>query len=385
MIQDPASGHPLLSGRRLRPVLGPAALGLGLVTLVCVEGVVLRRQPALPHAVVWGSGLAVVLCALPWRHPGLTTRAAGAVAISGSVSLTLLVGQPPLHVWGLGEGLALLVLLSEVVRQATTRVAAVLAPLLGTAAIAVPLRDDDPSRFTLLVTALTAAVSAYSLVLRSAEAQRVRDLVDVRSAERAELARELHDVVAHHITGVVVLARAAGYTQLEREAAATVFTRIEHSAGETLSAMRRLVVLLRDGSAPTAPVAGLADLRELAETYSGTGPPVTLRVDPGLEDEVSPEVAAGVHRIAREALTNARKHGADATGVVIEVHRLVQAVQVTITDDGSRPDPLAAGSGGGFGLVGLTERAQALGGSLRAGPLPEGGWRVTATLPNRPR
>ncbi|MEV7171283.1 histidine kinase [Streptomyces sp. NPDC093224] len=263
--------------------------------------------------------------------------------------------------------------------------------------MAVPVRDTDPGRFTLLFCVLTVVVGAYSLVLRIQSAQRVHDLRAVRTAERLELARELHDLVAHHVTGIVVEARAARFTKVTADHAAEIFGRIETAGDEALASMRRLVKVLRDdtGTAPatpsapavpasTTPVAGLAEIRELTERSSRTGPPVLLTVESGLEERLPAPVAATAHRIVREALTNVAKHAATATAVRIRLRTVPAGLEIRIADDGGRPARLSEQArGGGYGLAGMTERAEALGGSLTAGPTPEGGWLVTATLPLR--
>ncbi|MEU6209782.1 histidine kinase [Streptomyces sp. NPDC047023] len=372
-------------------------LVLVLLALVAVEGAALARRPSLPHAAVWASGVLVCLSAAPWPRIPLLTRAWFAAAVTWTTTLALILGDHPLAVWGSGEALALLVLLSQVLLRAPARTAAVLGPLLGLGCMAVPVRDTDPGRFTLLFCVLTVVVGAYSLVLRIQSAQRVHDLRAVRTAERLELARELHDLVAHHVTGIVVEARAARFTKVTADHAAEIFGRIETAGDEALASMRRLVKVLRDDtatapatpSAPavpasTTPVAGLAEIRELTERSSRTGPPVLLTVESGLEQRLPAPVAATAHRIVREALTNVAKHAATATAVRIRLRTVPAGLEIRIADDGGRPARLSEQArGGGYGLAGMTERAEALGGSLTAGPTPEGGWLVTATLPLR--
>ncbi|MFF0552373.1 sensor histidine kinase [Streptomyces sp. NPDC004311] len=372
-------------------------LVLVLLALVAVEGAALARRPSLPHAAVWASGVLVCLSAAPWPRVPLLTRAWFAAAVTWTTTLALILGDHPLAVWGSGEALALLVLLSQVLLRAPARTAAVLGPLLGLGCMAVPVRDTDPGRFTLLFCVLTVVVGAYSLVLRIQSAQRVHDLRAVRTAERLELARELHDLVAHHVTGIVVEARAARFTKVTADHAAEIFGRIETAGDEALASMRRLVKVLRDdtGTAPatpsapavpasTTPVAGLAEIRELTERSSRTGPPVLLTVESGLEERLPAPVAATAHRIVREALTNVAKHAATATAVRIRLRTVPAGLEIRIADDGGRPARLSEQArGGGYGLAGMTERAEALGGSLTAGPTPEGGWLVTATLPLR--
>ncbi|MFG2338317.1 sensor histidine kinase [Streptomyces yangpuensis] len=362
-------------------------LTLVLLALVTFEGVVLAGRPSLPHAALWTSGILVCLSAVPWPAVPLLSRARFAAAVTWTVTLLLILGHHPLVVWGAGEALALLVLLSQVVLHAPARTAAVLGPLLGLGCMAVPARDTDPGRFTLLFSVLAVVVGAYSILLRLQATQRVLDLRAVRTAERLELARELHDLVAHHVTGIVVEARAARFTQVSAERAAEILGRIESASDEALGSMRRLVKILRDnddGSTPatTAPVAGLADIRGLTERFSRTGPPVTLSIENGLEDRLPAHVAATAHRIVLEALTNTGKHAATATAVRVSLRTVPAGLEVRIADDGGRPARLSEKArGGGYGLAGMAERAQALGGFLTAGPGPEGGWVVTAVLP----
>ncbi|MFF3210423.1 sensor histidine kinase [Streptomyces sp. NPDC002886] len=373
-------------------------LSVTLLSLVTFEGVVLARQPSTPHAAVWVSGVLVCLSAAPWPRIPLLTRAWFAAAVTWAVTLSLLFSNLPLVVWGGGEAVALLVLLTQVLLRAPARTAAVLGPLLALGSMAAPVRDADPGRFTLLFSVLAVVVTAYSLLLRLQSVQRVRELRAVRSAERLELARELHDLVAHHVTGIVVEARAARYTKVSAERAAEIFGRIETAGDEALGSMRRLVKILREGaddsapeagkgagtpgSAGTAPVAGLREIRGLTERFAATGPPVVLYVEEGLEARLPADVAATAHRIVLEALTNIGKHAATATAVRIGLRTVPAGLEVRIADDGGRPAKLSENArGGGYGLVGMAERAEALGGSLTAGPAPEGGWLVTALLP----
>ncbi|MER7172932.1 sensor histidine kinase [Streptomyces mesophilus] len=367
---------------RLRIAAAKVLFAAVLIALVAFEGVALARQPTYPHALVAFSGVFVCLCAVPWTGVLLPWRAWPAAAVSWAVTLTLFAGDHPLKVWGLAEAIALLILLSAVLQRAPTRMAAVLGPLLGLAAMAAPVRDEHPGRFTTLFAVLTVVVAAYSLLLRDQSVQRTRDLQAVRSAERIELARELHDLVAHHVTGIVVQAGAARFTAVSAEQAAATFERIEKAGEEALGAMRRLVKVLREGAPETAPVAGLAELRDLTERFSRTGPPAILYVEPGLDENLPADLAAVAHRVVRESLTNIRKHAADATAVRIGLRMVPAGLEVRIADDGTKPAPLnEQARGGGFGLAGLTERVTALGGELSAGPSAEGGWEVRAVVP----
>ncbi|GAA2318580.1 two-component sensor histidine kinase [Streptomyces caniferus] len=363
-------------------VAARVVLAVALLLLVGFETLAPARQPTRPHLVVVAAGLAVCLCAVPSARIPLTGRAATAAAVSLSASAALIAGQHAREVWGLGEGIALLVLLTAVVRRAPGRTAAVLGPLLGLACVLAPVRDVRPGLFTVVSAVLTVVVAAYSTILRGQDDRRLRELAAVRAAERLELARELHDLVAHHVTGIVVQARAARFTALEGPQAGTTLERIEASGSEALGAMRRLVRVLREDGAHPQPVAGLAEVCALTEAFARTGPPVVLSLDKGLAEALPDDVAAAVYRIVREALTNVRKHAADATAVRIGLRSVPFGAELRIANDGGSPARLCEQArGGGFGLAGLTERAEAMGGRLLAGPAAEGGWELTAVLP----
>lgn len=363
-------------------VAARAALAVALLLLVGSEALATARQPARPHLIVVAAGIVVCLCAVPSERIPLTGRGWTAAAVSLTASAALIAGQHAREVWGLGEGIALLVLLAAVIRRAPGRTAAVLGPLLGLACVLAPLRDVRPGLFTVVSAVLTVVVAAYAAILRRQDARRLRDLAAVRAAERLELARELHDLVAHHVTGIVVQARAARFTALEGRPAGATLERIEASGSEALGAMRRLVRVLREDGAHPHPVAGLAEVRALTEAFARTGPPVVLSVDTGLAQTLPDDVAAAVYRIVREALTNVRKHAADATAVRIGLRSVPFGAELRIANDGGRPARLGEQArGGGFGLAGLTERAEAMGGRLLAGPAAEGGWELTAVLP----
>lgn len=217
--------------------------------------------------------------------------------------------------------------------------------------------------------------------LRWLDWQRGQAALDARADERLDLARELHDLVAHYVTGIVVQAQGARAVAGTRpEVAAGALAAIEQAGTDALTAMRRMVGALRDADdGAVAPPAGLAGLHELVDRTSALGVPVRLRAEAGVLDELPPAVAGSVHRIVQESLTNARRHARDATVVDVLVRRVDDAVTILVHDDGTDADRPARGAG--YGLVGMQERASALGGSLRAGPDERGGWSVEALVP----
>lgn len=230
---------------------------------------------------------------------------------------------------------------------------------------------------TVLVAALSAGVGLY---LRSIDTGRRRDLVRVRQDERLAIARELHDVVAHHVTGIVVQAQAAQAVWDQRpDAARAALGQIEAAGADALSSMRRLVGSLRDDApGPRAPTAGLAELTALAERSRALGLPVRLRLD-GVPDELPADLAAAVHRLVQEALTNAQRHARGATGVEVWVAADPGWLRLEVRDDGAPSQ--TARIRPGYGLTGMAERVHALGGTFRAGPHQDGGWVVRAELP----
>jgi signal transduction histidine kinase len=232
------------------------------------------------------------------------------------------------------------------------------------------------------------------LYLRFQATAREQQLAAVRAEQRAEFARDLHDFIAHHVTGIVVQAQGARYVAgIDPGQAVDAFQQIEQAGAQTMSAMRRMVGVLRQGDyrAPLAPPAGLGELAPLIEGFAAVGgPEVRLSVDDDASRDLPVEVATSAYRVVMEALTNVRKHAGTASTVEVGIHRTPEWLFVRVVNDGPRPPvqrsgmvafDSRSGSGSGFGLVGLAERVGAIGGRLRAGPGIDGGWVVDAALP----
>jgi signal transduction histidine kinase len=221
--------------------------------------------------------------------------------------------------------------------------------------------------------AVIVAAAAIGVAVRARSLLRGRQLEDVRRDERERLARDLHDTVAHHLTAIAISAQ-AGLAVADSQPGATkdALRRIDSEATRTLAETRRVVRMLR--TADEAPDRPLDDMAGLAAAV-GPGPVVEVSLDDRLE--LSPTVAAALHRIAQEAVANARRHAADVTEVRVEVTTRGDDLELTVTDDGA-PVPRRAS---GFGILGMTERAALLGGTLEAGPAEPRGWRVRAVLP----
>jgi signal transduction histidine kinase len=196
--------------------------------------------------------------------------------------------------------------------------------------------------------------------------------------ERVELAREVHDVLAHTVTVIAVQAAAAeeAFDRRPAETRAALAT-MRVTAREALTELRGAVTLLRGGVEPVPDSPGIADLARLCEQTESADTAVTLTLPSAPADGELPGVIdRAVYRIVQKALTNTVRHGAATTASVL-VDRTGSEVHVEIADDGVGAPSVVEG----HGLRGMRERAQALGGTLDAGPAPGRGFRVTARLP----
>jgi signal transduction histidine kinase len=207
------------------------------------------------------------------------------------------------------------------------------------------------------------------------------------AAERARIAREMHDIVAHNLSVIIALADGASYTiESSPQRAAEATERVSATGRQALLEMRRLLGVLRDDDAkqPLAPQPRLDRLDGLLAQVHAAGIPVTMELD-GDPRELPEGVQLTVFRVAQEALTNTLKHAARPTSAHLALCCQPGVVELEVTDTGdpreraSIASPLAGG--GGRGLRGMHERAAAYGGSLDAGPSPDGGWRVHLQLP----
>ncbi|GAP50708.1 putative Sensor histidine kinase YfiJ [Streptomyces azureus] len=346
-----------------------------------------------PSATVLLVGFAAVLWPVGRRPRWLTPQLRTAVPAGVSALFTtgvLLTGRPEVP-FGPGEVAVLLSLLFIAVRHCPWPWALACGVLDAVALLLLPVRyfrslQEEVLVYALLglvLVGLTAGLAAY---LRSLDYRRTVMLSETRRAERVAIAADLHDFVAHHVTGILV------QTQMARMMAARqpqdldpVLAGIERAATEALASMRRTVGVLRDTGPETAdrrPVGDLAGVTDLVEGFATPAQKTVLQRDPAVSDDLPHEVQAAAFRVVQEALTNVRRHAGDATRVTVRLARPGDRLEVTVTDDGHGGIQLPeAAHGGGFGLVGLRERVTALGGELRAGPGAGQGWRVSATFP----
>ncbi|WP_082460125.1 histidine kinase [Frigoribacterium sp. Leaf8] len=201
------------------------------------------------------------------------------------------------------------------------------------------------------------------------------------AAERTRMARELHDVAAHHLTGLVVQAGAAErLVDGDPERAKESLRSVRAQGRETLDALRSIVGILRetgDGPSGTVPVPGLGDVADLVDQARASGAVVDSHVD-GTLPSLAPLADVTAYRTVQEALVNARRH---APGATVELHLTATAGSLVIVVENDLPVARDTSGGGGFGLVGMRERADLIGGRLDTGATADGRWRVRLELP----
>lgn len=377
---------------------GLTAVGWILLGLVWLLDVFSGREPDYR----WTSWLPVVsgplaCAALLWPGRGPSTQVRAVLVAGGSLALTVgagIVGPDGAGTWGLLESVALLALLPRAVWAVPRpRTAAAVSAALAVAAVAIPLRwlprdlqtDGQTAINWCVLMALGAGTAvAWGLRARLLEEQRVRDIAAVRQRQRLELAHDLHDFVAHHVSGIIVQANAALTLQhTAPEQVGPLLENISRSGSETLDSMRRLVRVLReDDSGVLRPGEVWAELARLVSAFSEDEADVRLHVAAAArEARLAPEVETSVHRVVQEALTNVRRH---APGAAVAVRIDVDGPRLRVEVHNTAPDtghPGPVGGRGGFGLVGLRERVEAVEGTLAATPTDDGGWRVTAAFP----
>ncbi|GAA0946403.1 sensor histidine kinase [Kribbella koreensis] len=265
-----------------------------------------------------------------------------------------------------------------------------------TAVVVATLTSDGHLSTLIGICSIVAVICLLAISLRlreSAEQERIRHRQQeleaqtriAVAAERTQLAREVHDVVAHNLAVMVALADGAAATAATDPGQATELMRQSSTTGRAaLTDMRRLVGVLRDGQPladgqSLAPQPGIADLTEVVAQVRDAGLSVELSVSE-LGGALSDGVGLVVYRIVQEGLTNTLKHAGPAAHATVRLSRTSDGLDLDITDDGART-PAPAPIPGGHGLLGITERTTAYGGTIRAVPLHPTGWHLHAHLP----
>jgi signal transduction histidine kinase len=345
-----------------------------LLVTAAGEAIFRTDVPSRPLATVVAL---LVIPVLLWRrtHPLLAT----AVGFGGAMVLHLPLIIDGVRDVGLYSMICVLLLPYALYRWASGPEA-----LVGTAIVAVPagLGLATSEKLEDVIGGTTVLVAAFALgaAMRYRAVARQREVQQVRTLERGELARELHDTVAHHVSAIAIQAQ-AGRAVAATDPASAVETLavIEAEASRTLYEMRTMVRVLRDGdggdgeTADYAPQRGISDLDELTRM----SPVVQVHRSGDLAGLPQP-VEVAVYRICQESITNAIRHALNATAVTVEVTGDIGVVRLRVHDDGEAARPATTA---GYGLLGMAERAKLLGGACQAGPDPVGGWTVEATLP----
>lgn len=322
---------------------------------------------------VWAVVLVALVPTLLWRRRRPLAMLAIAFGVGTVVGLAT-GGDPQLFATAY-----FLVLVYAVMRWGSGRAMLAGGALVVAGAVVPALFERPPLGDVIGGLAVIVTTSTLGIAFRWRAASRERELEGVRLLEREQLARDLHDTVAHHVSAIAIQAQAGTAVAPHDPAAAVEVLRvIEGEASRTLDEMRSMVrVLRRTDAAALAPAPGIADVRRLARAAHG-GPTVEVHIDGDPDaDALPPAVGAAVFRIAQEAVTNARRHARNATRVEVGVRADAAGVRLEVRDDG---EPAASASPG-FGITGMVERAALLGGTCAAGPGPDGGWVVTAELP----
>ncbi|MFB7891794.1 sensor histidine kinase [Microbacterium sp. NPDC056044] len=342
---------------------------VGVIPALAVVEASVRTD--VPWRWLWAIVLAALAPTLLWRRARPFTMLAIAFAVGTTVGLAT-AGDPQLFTTAY-----FLILLYAVFRWGSGRAmiaggAIVVIGMLLTFVATPPEVADVIGGVAVAVTTAT-----LGLAVRWRRRARTRELEQVRLLEREQLARDLHDTVAHHVSAIAIQAQ-AGTAVAATDPGATlrVLHAIEAEATRTLREMRAMVGVLRTPDDALAPTPGLAEIRSL-ERVDAASPAVVVTLDGDL-DTVPQAVAAAVFRIAQEAVTNARRHARGATRIEVGVKVDAGGVRLEVRDDGGGA---ASTPSFGYGITGMRERAALLGGTCDAGPAPGGGWVVAATLP----
>jgi signal transduction histidine kinase len=349
-----------------------------LVPTAILEGLLREDLVWRPVALVLG---VAIVCSLLWRrtHPlAVVAGAFGALIVADIASLMTSGGPVGLYTmscvlllpyslvrWGSGReiGIGLVIILVALVMGIVSDYTGVLESVGGSMILLFP--------------------ATLGAALRYWATSRMRELDQVRLREREQLARELHDTVAHHVSAIAIRAQAGRVVAAaDPTAALDALAVIEEEASRTLAEMRIMVGGLRDNGSPVlVPQPGVADLERLARSV-GDRPRVELKLSGDL-DNLGSSIGTAIYRIAQESVTNAVRHARHATRIDVRVAGDPDYVRLTVSDNGDAGstvrNPL------GYGLTGMTERAMLLGGFLEAGPGPDRGWIVEATLPRAAR
>lgn len=345
---------------------------------VALEAVLHRDLVWRPVALAFGCGLAVAVLFRRTHPLAVAAFAFGTFAVLDVA--TLVVGAEPVV---LHSGWVVLVLAYSLFRWGAGRDAALGLAVMAVAVIAAVSTDFTGLGETVAGAAVLLFAAALGVSVRYRGTAREQFVEKAKLREREQLARELHDTVAHHVSAIAIQAQAGLFLARSSspDGATEALETIDREAARALAEMRTMVDALRDRQQQpaTVPQSRVADIERLAANSTDS-----LRIDVELRGELTnlpPALEAALYRVAQESVTNARRHAQRATQVEVTVTGSATEVRLTVNDDGTRTSP--APNPSGYGLVGMTERVTLLGGTLTAGPNPDRGWGVRAVLPRQ--
>ncbi len=354
-----------------------AILGL-LLTSAVLEGIFRTNLVWRPFSLVFGAALVVPLM---WRR---TSPLLMMLVTFGSISLVEIVALLNTdEAIGLYTTASILLFPYAVFRWASGRHIAIGLPLMLIMFSIGSIRDYASVGETIGALVFFSFPALLGALVRYATTARFRQTDQIKALERERLARELHDTVAHHVSAIVIQAQAGRVVgQTDPSAALKALEVIEDEAARTLSEMRLMVGSLRgDEEADFRPQPVLADIKSMASTIGGPG---HVQVDLlGDLEALPPTIEATIYRLAQESATNAVRHARGWTRVTITVTGGADGITLLVTDDGQPSS--ATLDVNGYGLIGMTERAALVGGTLTYGPDQGSGWFVRAELPRDPR
>jgi signal transduction histidine kinase len=393
------SEWPARLAERARPIVAlgylPAAAAGLLGTLAAAETLVTAPQEVTAAGGTYNGGvqaallLVGLLTTLPlgllWARPALAAL---------TVTAAVLVSLVPFHALTIAGVIAQLAVLYRLGRRGSPQLlAAALAMTFLMLRLAMTPKSPEIRVLTLMLAGLAPAAAWAGIAARArgdAAKQRAASSViagalleHTARGERARISRELHDVVAHHISMIAVQAETARLATPGMPAAgAQRLSAIGDTARAALTEMRRLLGVLREDSqadvADRRPQPGLRQLNELLDEAREAADSSARLIVRGTIAALDEGVELAAYRIVQEALTNSRRH-APGAAVDVELHYAGDTLRLRIRDNG--PGPPAELASGGHGLLGMRERAAAVGGRLRTGTAPGGGFLVEATLP----
>ncbi|MER5436395.1 histidine kinase [Streptomyces sp. NPDC002588] len=323
------------------------------------------------------------------------------LAVTGTVSLVESVTGDPRAPVAMSAVIALFTVADRTDRSTTLRAGLLTMTVLTAAAmLAGPLPWYAQENLGILAWTGIGATAGDAVRSRRAVVQAIRERAERAertreeearrrvAEERLRIARDLHDVVAHHIALVNVQAGVAAHVMDKRpDQAKEALAHVREASRSALNELRATVGLLRqsgDPEAPTEPAPGLDRLDELAGTFRSAGLLVEVaRADSGAKLPAAVDLAA--YRVIQEALTNVQRHAGVEAKAEVSVVRVGPHIEITVLDGGRPEGEDAPVTGGGHGLLGMRERVTALRGTLTTGPRYGGGWRVHAILPVKTR